>query len=262
MPLPPELYDRGYFLSNYCEGADEFLADRGLSALKARQVDALGPRPGLRVLDAGCGRGEVLLACAREGASVAGVDYSEAAIEIARETLAEVQGAELVQGRVEELPWPDASFDRVLFADVVEHLDPAEAEAALRELRRVLRPGGMLLVHTSPNRLFLDVTWPAVRPFLSALGFGETVRAADFWILESKRYHVNEQTLYSLRRALRAAGFAEPRVWLDPNVIRSGRHHLTAGLGASQIVSLATRIGAWRPVRLLLSNDLWAVAHR
>src|SRR3954464_15738341 len=85
--IPPETYDREYFLSNTCEGADEYHTGRGLSALKARQVRHLEPRPGKAVLDLGCGRGEVLLACARAGARVAGIDYSAAAIEISRDTL-------------------------------------------------------------------------------------------------------------------------------------------------------------------------------
>lgn len=262
MPLPPDLYDRTYFLSNYCEGAEEFLQDRGLSAIKARQVDALGPRPGLRVLDAGCGRGEVLLACARAGAEVAGMDYSEAAVEISRETLADVPGADVRQGSIEALPWPDGHFDRALLGDVIEHLDPDQADRALRELHRVLRPGGLLLVHTAPNRLFLEVTWPLARPVLRRIGFRRNVEALDWWIAESKRYHVNEQTVHSLRRALRRAGFRRPRVWLDPNVIRGGGHHLTEGMEESRPVALVARFAALRPLRLWLGNDLYAVAER
>ena len=71
VPTPSELYDRAYFESELCEGRDRFRVDRGPSALKRSEVDLLAPVPGLRVLDAGCGRGGVLLACARAGALVA-----------------------------------------------------------------------------------------------------------------------------------------------------------------------------------------------
>src|SRR5918995_583992 len=87
--IPPDVYDREYFLSEICEGWDEFREDRGVSFNKRKQVELLAPAPGMRVLDAGCGRGEVALACARAGAEVAGVDYSPDAVEITRETLAE-----------------------------------------------------------------------------------------------------------------------------------------------------------------------------
>lgn len=262
MPLPSEIYDRGYFLSNYCEGAQEFLADRGLSVLKARQVDALGPGPGVRVLDAGCGRGEVMLACARAGSTVAGIDYAEAAVEIARETLAGVPGADVRRGSVDELPWGDAAFDRILCGDVIEHLDPDQADRALKEFRRVLAPGGLLLLHTSPNKLFRTITWPLARPILKLAGFKRNVEGLDFWLGEALRFHVNEQTVHSLRRALRAAGFPRARVWLDPNVIRGGGHHLTEGLETSPLVRAVAKLAALRPLRLLLSNDLYATARR
>jgi ubiquinone/menaquinone biosynthesis C-methylase UbiE len=259
VPLPSELYDREYFLSDRCEGFAEYADGRRLSRVKRRQVALLGPRSGVRVLDAGCGRGEVLLACAQAGATVAGIDYAQAAVEIARETLHDVPGAEVVRGSVVSLPWADARFDRVLCADVIEHLDAGEGALALRELRRVLAPGGLVLVHTSPNRLFRTLTWPVARPALHAAGRGGAARRIDAWLSDARRYHVNEQTLHGLRRAVRRAGFADVRVWLEPDVLRGGEHHLTAGLEESGLVSaLASAAAAARPLRLLLSNDLYA----
>jgi ubiquinone/menaquinone biosynthesis C-methylase UbiE len=262
LPLPPELYDRTYFLSDRCEGYEAFEARRGVSRIKGRQVALLAPEPGVRILDAGCGRGEVLLACARAGAAVAGIDYSEAAIEIARETLAEVAGTEIVLGSVVALPWPDATFDRVLWADVVEHLDAGDARRALGEFHRVLRPGGVLLVHTSPNRVFRRLTWPLARPLLRAAGLSANVERVDAWLADALRYHVNEQTLHGLRRLVRRAGFADVSAWLDPDARRGGEHHLTAGLDSSRLVVSVSALTAWRPVRLLLSNDLYAVGRR
>jgi ubiquinone/menaquinone biosynthesis C-methylase UbiE len=259
--LPSEIYDREYFLSEYCEGFERFEADRGLSPLKARELEMLDVREGHRVLDAGCGRGELLLACHARGATVAGIDYSAAAVEISQETLADVPGAELVHGSVCELPWPDDAFDRIVCGDVIEHLDTGEAARALSEFRRVLAPGGLLLLHTAPNRLFRQVTWPIARPVLRLTGFKANADALDFWLEEAKRFHVNEQTLGQLRRSIRRAGFQDARVWLDPNVVRQGSdHHLTAGLDRSLLGRMANGIAAWPPVRRFLSNDLYALA--
>ena len=262
MPLSSHIYDREYFLSDKCEGFDRFREGHGLSPLKLAQVRALEPAPGLRVLDAGCGRGEVLLACARAGAKVAGVDYADAAVEIAGEVLAEVDGADLRQGEVTALPWPDESFDRALFADVIEHLEPDQGRAALHELHRVLKPGGRLLVHTSPNLLFLRLAWPLARDALRVAGRGDAVRGLDDWIEASHSYHLNEQSLYSLRRSLRAAGFRDARVWIASNVLRGGEHHLTRELAGSRALRLAERLAGTRPLRLVLGNDLYALARR
>lgn len=258
--IPPDVYDREYFLSEICEGWDEFRDGRGVSFNKAKQVELLAPGPGLRILDAGCGRGEVLLACARRGAEVAGVDYSEAAVGITRETLSEFPGADLRVGDVTALPWPDDTFDRVQFSDVIEHLDPPQTVPALTEFRRVLRPGGYLLVHTAPNRLFMTVGWPLARPALRLLGHREVVEGVDGWFRLAEDYHVNEQSLHSLRRALRAAGFEHPRVWVDPDVMRSGNYHLISGLEQGALMGAARRIAALRPFRLFLGNDVFSLA--
>ncbi len=199
----------------------------------------------------------MLLACAQRGAAVAGVDYADAAVELTRETLADVQGADVRRADVTALPWPPGSFDRALLGDVIEHLTTEQTRRGLTELRRVLRPGGRLVVHTAPNRAFLAAGWPLARVGLKLTGGGATVEQVDWWIAESKRYHVNEQTVWSLRRALRDAGFAPVRAWVDGDVARGGDHHLTGGLGA-RAAPAARAAGVW-PLRLLFGNDLYAV---
>jgi ubiquinone/menaquinone biosynthesis C-methylase UbiE len=256
--IPPDVYDRDYFLSEICEGFEE--AQQGeISFNKAKQVHLLGARPGLRILDAGCGRGETVLACAKAGAQVAGIDYAAAAVELTREMLADVQpDAEIVVGSVTELPWPDDTFDRVQFSDVIEHLDPQQTVPALREFRRVLRPGGYVLVHTAPNLLFMKYGWPATRPFVRLAGHREVADRVDRWFQIAEEYHVNEQSVHTLRRALREAGFADPHVWIDPDVLRGGRFHLLSGF-EGPVVRAAKRIAALRPVRLFLGNDVLGV---
>jgi SAM-dependent methyltransferase len=97
--------------------------------------------PGDRVLDLGCGTGNVALLAARAGAVVTGVDPAERLVEVARER---VPGASFVVGFAEELPFADAAFDVVI--SVFGAIFAADAKAALAELVRVLRPGGQALV--------------------------------------------------------------------------------------------------------------------
>jgi SAM-dependent methyltransferase len=99
-------------------------------------------------LDAGCGDGRYLAALAAElPARTAGVDPSERIVETAR---ARAPHADLRQANLESLPFRDAEFDLVLSTQVIEHV--LDAPAAVRELARVLRPGGALVISTDNER--------------------------------------------------------------------------------------------------------------
>jgi len=123
-------------------------------------------RKGDRVLDACCGTGDLALAARARGADVVGLDFSEAMLERARSKSREI---EWVRGDVLALPFDDASFDGVTVGFGVRNVD--DLEAGLRELRRVLRPGGRIgiLEITRPRgalapfyRLWFDRVVPAI----------------------------------------------------------------------------------------------------
>ncbi len=109
-----------------------------------------------RLLDVGCATGTFLAAMRRTGKwDVVGVELSAETARLAREW----HGLDVVTGTLEQAQFPDASFDVVTLWDVLEHLhDPA---TTLREIRRILRPGGLLVLRV-PNldswdaRLFGD----------------------------------------------------------------------------------------------------------
>ena len=100
-----------------------------------------------RILDVGCGTGANLLMLSQYG-DAEGVDISEDALAFCRE-----RGLEKVKlGAGEKLPYDDGTFDLVTALDVVEHMD--DDLAGLREMRRVLRPGGRVLLFV-PTFMFL-----------------------------------------------------------------------------------------------------------
>jgi ubiquinone/menaquinone biosynthesis C-methylase UbiE len=106
----------------------------------AEQLD-YGHTSGMDVLDVGCGQGIDLVRYARAGARVTGIDLTPRHVELARQHLeaAGLQG-EVVLGDAEQLPFEDSSFDRVSSNGVLHHTP--DIAAALREIRRALRPGG------------------------------------------------------------------------------------------------------------------------
>ncbi len=130
--------DRDYELQTH-QAEDRHWWYRGRRTVIERVLDGLRlPQPA-RILDAGCGSGRNMIELARRGA-VTGVELSETSVCLAR-----ARGVgEVIQGSVLEMPFADDSFDLAVSLDVIEHLE--DDEAALRELRRTVAPGGCLLV--------------------------------------------------------------------------------------------------------------------
>jgi 2-polyprenyl-3-methyl-5-hydroxy-6-metoxy-1,4-benzoquinol methylase len=117
-----------------------------------------GTLPAESLLDAGCGDGRFLAAVARlpnRPARLVGCDISERILQTAAEAVAREGGtAEFVRANLEQLPFPDDSFDRVLSVQVIEHLlDPP---AGIRELVRVLKPGGTLVLSTDNSKNYVS----------------------------------------------------------------------------------------------------------
>lgn len=105
-------------------------------------------RTGSRILEVGCGRANILTACPELAPKYTGVDFSE---ELLRHNAERVPGARFLPlGSPKELPFPDASFDRIFSTYVLEHC--VFPRIFLRECLRVLRPNGMFLL-VCPNFL-------------------------------------------------------------------------------------------------------------
>ncbi len=219
-PVRPERYDEAYFLGS-CEGYVEFAASEGayLSRRLSQAFEIAKIMPGMLVLDVGCGRGEILRHCARLGARAYGVDYAPVALRMAWGLAMadeETRGAMGVyQANAKRLPFPAASFDRVLMFDLVEHLHPWELDQALAEARRVLRPNGRLIIHTAPNVWYDRYAYPLVRLARTRMRQGARYPEDPRAIIPANLdVHVNEQSAASLRRVLWRAGF-RAKVWLD-----------------------------------------------
>ena len=246
-PVCPELYDEAYFLSA-CEGYADFIASEGahLSRRLRQAFEVAEVSPGMRVLDVGCGRGEVLRHCAKLGVQAYGVDYAPAALHLARD------GGQVYRADAKWLPFPNAFFDRVLMIDLVEHLHPWELDLALIDARRVLRVDGQLVIHTAPNVWYDRYAYPLVRFARTLVGQGAAYPKDPRAIIPSNQdVHVNEQSATSLRRVLQRAGF-RPYVWLDtpPQNRREG-----LVFGAIRYV-----LFNWPPLSWFFEREVFAVA--
>lgn len=149
---PPGLNDydsfaEGYTVSNEASLANAYYERPAMLALA-------GDVAGRRILDAGCGSGPLFAALRDRGAIVSGIDKSAGMLAVARRRLgddADLKVAELGS----PLPFPDDTFDDVTASLVLHYLE--NWAAALAELRRVLKPGGRLIV--SVNHPFAENLW-------------------------------------------------------------------------------------------------------
>jgi arsenite methyltransferase len=171
-------------------------------------------RPGETVLDLGSGAGlDLLLSAGRVGSTgrVIGLDMTPEMVELARQNAAGADNVEVHLGRIEQIPLPDASVD-VVISNCVLNLS-ADKPAVLREVARVLRPGGRLGV----SDLIADDHADSAEVMAEAAGIGAGVRPL---------------TAAAYREALAAAGLAEVRI--EPT------HDTGGGI-------LAATVGATKP---------------
>jgi demethylmenaquinone methyltransferase/2-methoxy-6-polyprenyl-1,4-benzoquinol methylase len=177
----------------------------GLDRRWRRLAVELVVQPGDRVLDACCGTGDLALEAQRQGGQVVGLDFSERMLERARRKSGTI---EWLQGDLLALPFADGSFDAATVGFGVRNV--ADLELGVRELRRVLRPGGRVAV--------LEITQPRgrLKPFFG-LWFDRIVpvlgkvipggRAYAYLPASVRRFPGAEE----LVAALEGAGFAYVR---------------------------------------------------
>ncbi|MEV6109156.1 methyltransferase domain-containing protein [Streptomyces sp. NPDC051940] len=199
-PAPANSYD-GF--------AEAYSADNETNLLNAHlerpaMLALAGDVAGRRILDAGCGSGPLAAALRDRGAVVTGIDASAGMVALARRRLGD--DADLhVADLNEPLPFADGAFDAVVSSLVFHYLE--DWGPALAEIRRVLRPGGRLVV--SVQHPFVDYAIQNPRPDYHA-----TTSYSDEWTYDGQSFPLTfwRRPLHAMTDALTAAGFRLDRV--------------------------------------------------
>jgi len=174
--------DRDYELQTH-RAEDRHWWYRGRRSVLEGVIERLRLPARARILDAGCGSGRNMVELTRHG-TVTGIELSPTSVTIARERSV----GEVIEGSVLQMPFESGSFDLAVSLDVIEHLE--DDLAARRELRRVVAPGGALLVtvpayqwlwsgHDEINHHFRRYTRKSLQLVAEQAGW-ETVRTTYF----------------------------------------------------------------------------------
>lgn len=254
--ISPEDYNEEYYLSE-CDGYREFLSESDKLMPKRLGVvwKIADITSGMNILDAGCGRGELLSRSMSENVFSVGIDYSRSALRLAKNYIYNSNnkgGVNLVQSDLKRLPFESNRFDRVIMSDVIEHIEPDYFFDVLLEVRRVLQINGKLIIHTMPNLWYYRFGYPIFR-FIELLR-GNRLPKNPRHRYKFSHFHVNEQTPKNLRYILETVGF-KAKVWLYdyrsyseyPTLMRIGmifvsRFPLLDNIFCDDIFAVATKI--------------------
>ena len=205
-----DMYTQDYYM-NDCGGYDDFRNSDGTKIEQRLQdvYNLVNPDRTDRILDIGCGRGELSFALSASGADVTGIDYSADAIKIAKKTFGgKRDNLRYIQADIFQMDQLN-TYDKIVMADVVEHIENDVLERIFEKIASVLSPKGVLVVHTAPNKDYYDYHYPRMRQMASELGCYLPRNPRSYY---EQLMHINEQSSETLRKTLESY-FQHVRVW-------------------------------------------------
>lgn len=275
--VDPKVYTEDYYLKD-CSGYDNWKQSGGkdLEPRFKRIVKEIPSVKNLRILDIGCGRGELAFWCAREGAKeVIGIDYSVNAIKLANE--AKKHYEKRVKDKVifkvgdgKYLKIKAKSFDSVLLTEVLEHIYPEEQEIMFKEIYRVLRDDGFVFIHTAPSKWFNDFTYRFwCYPLSSLLVFiNNMITGNKYSNIEKpnkirseshKIMHINEPDYFSLKKIFKKARL---RGNIKSTNITISKPILSWKDRFYNLLVFMNPLSNLFPINILFGNDFYAVLRK
>lgn len=239
----PNFYSRDYYLQS-CAGSDKFSFGHDSShalytyIFNHMQIDVRNKK----ILDLGCGRGELCIASMRRGAEkVLGLDFSRDAVAIATEHLnhcEDLAGKDIrfLEGNALELNLNE-KFDIIFLTDIIEHLYDDQLDTLFQKVAAHLAPGGKVVIHTMPTKEFI-----LFGQFIKFLTYVVKGKKHHFLTFKSQaaETHVNLHHKEQLKRNLKKF---DSRIWYD-----------FADKGP--VKNMISRT----PLVRFISGNLWAVA--
>jgi len=266
--IPPLLYNKEYYRGDcgdyeiFNETCGKILSLRLEKALKLGDI-----REGMNVLDIGCGRGEVLLHCVVKGARGIGIDYSKDAIEICQSNLKNFP--EIPQDAIEyrvmdckDIQFSTETFDCILMLDIYEHLYDWELDIVLKKVKRILKPGGKLIIHTNPNATNLYFGYKYWTRHVNMIFSLFTKRKLSTKMEDLRtpsvlEMHINEQNYWKLKKRI-SKYFNRYKIILDVFVGKPLHWRKIV----YRAVSVLYPLSLFPPLNFIFADSIWVVAEK
>lgn len=274
--VDPSVYTTRYYLTD-CNGYQEFKRSWGveLEPLARHLVSLIPVRPGQQFLDIGCGRGELVFWAARRGAHVWGIDYSPAAIKLAK-TASKKQPLHIRNrchfqvADAKTLKFPDTYFDTITSLEVLEHLYPEEQDAVLSEISRVLKPDGFIFIHTAPGRIFNDFTYRyycypvsvffvTLWNFLFHKNYPHLTPVSGIRTSSHKIMHVGEPDYFSLKKLFFRHGLIGQ---IKSTNLTIAKPEISWKDRIFNLLVYLTPLSNRPPLNILFGNDFYSLLHK
>lgn len=198
-PTPnSEIYTEDYYLKNV-SGANEF-NKKEIPKKFIFAYDIINPSRKDKMLDIGCGRGEIINSC-KSVCPIIGIDYSLSSIKITKQYTTENL---MILADARYLPFKEGSFTKITLFDVAEHINHEEFKECLKDIYRVLEPKGELIMDTpNGNRKYFILFRPLYRRIFWK-GFED---------VNEDKYHVNVMTPREIKNIFKEMNFPITYFW-------------------------------------------------
>ena len=226
-----KLYTNQYYISPLYDDTDYRVN---------RIISLAGPQTGCRILDLGCGRGEIAFRCAKLGADTVGIDISRDALRLSAERCdRENVEVNLFEFDGRNIPFKAETFDAIILSDVVEHVEDDLLHDLIKECSRLLMPGGRLVIHTAPTRYIIMLS-----KIIKAISLGRLDYYSRLIDPDYEHLHVRYHSTRSIRKILERNGLY-PALWGDfrfihgCNLEKLSNNFLLRGILADQLWAVA-----------------------